>query len=88
MLRSGLTMGRSNAYALTQRVCAFGAEALADHRHGHVSKMQAPVRQWLEDYCRALARRGHELHSVAGPYGVGGVGKEGRKEEIAPPTCG
>jgi transposase len=49
---SGLDLRRSAAYRLTQRVCAYGNEALADHRHGHVSKMHAPVRQWLEAYCR------------------------------------
>src|SRR3954454_22894066 len=30
----------------------------------------------LEHFCCRLAQRGHELHIIAGPYGVGGVGKE------------
>jgi endonuclease G len=36
----------------------------------------------LESYCRTLARRGHELHIVSGPHGVGGVGRNGHREEI------
>src|SRR5262249_22326792 len=36
----------------------------------------------LESYCRTLAQQGHELHIVCGPHGVGGVGKNGSKEEI------
>ncbi len=36
----------------------------------------------LEDYCRRLAREGHVLHIACGPYGVGGVGKDGPREEI------
>ena len=28
----------------------------------------------LEDYCRTLAKRGHELYVVCGPHGVGGEG--------------
>jgi endonuclease G len=36
----------------------------------------------LESYCRALARRGHKLHVVCGPSGVGGVGKNGYRREI------
>lgn len=36
----------------------------------------------LESYCRELAEKGHELYLVAGPYGVGGVGKEGPRDEI------
>jgi endonuclease G len=38
----------------------------------------------LEDYCRRLAQRGHELHIVCGPHGKGGVGKDGPAEEIGP----
>jgi endonuclease G len=48
---------------------------------------QAPnsnQRGWerLEAYCRELAQKGHELHIVCGPAGVGGTGKNGRAEEI------
>jgi endonuclease G len=48
---------------------------------------QAPncnQRGWerLEDYCRRLAREGHVLYVASGPAGVGGAGKDGRKEAI------
>jgi endonuclease G len=48
---------------------------------------QAPncnQRGWerLEDYCRRLAREGHVLYIACGPAGVGGAGKDGRKEAI------
>src|SRR5262249_36026075 len=36
----------------------------------------------LEDYCRRLAKEGHELHIACGPHGVGGTGKNGPAEEI------
>jgi endonuclease G len=36
----------------------------------------------LESYCRELALRGHELHIVCGPNGVGGEGWNGYREEI------
>jgi transposase len=52
VLVAGLDLRRSAAYRLTQRVCAYGDQALEDHRHGHVSKMHEPVRQWLAAYCR------------------------------------
>jgi len=53
VMASGLNLGRSGAYRVTWRACVYGEEALADHRHGHVSKMHAPVREWLEASCRA-----------------------------------
>jgi endonuclease G, mitochondrial len=48
---------------------------------------QAPncnQRGWekLEDYCRRLTKEGRVLYIAAGPAGVGGAGKDGRKEEI------
>lgn len=52
VIAAGLDLRRSAAYRLTQRVCVYGDQALEDHRHGHVSKMHEPVRQWLEAYCR------------------------------------
>jgi transposase len=52
VLASGLCLGRSAAYQLTRRVCVVGDRALEDQRHGHVSKMREPVRQWLEASCR------------------------------------
>jgi endonuclease G len=36
----------------------------------------------LESYCRDLARQGHTLYIACGPAGVGGEGREERKEEI------
>jgi endonuclease G len=36
----------------------------------------------LEDYCRRLVKDDHVLYIACGPAGVGGTGKEGRKEEI------
>ena len=52
VLASGLSVRRSAAYQLTRRVCSVGDRALQDQRHGHVSKMREPVRQWLEAFCR------------------------------------
>ncbi len=48
---------------------------------------QAPncnQRGWekLEDYCRRLTKEDRVLYVAAGPAGVGGTGKDGRKEEI------
>jgi endonuclease G len=48
---------------------------------------QAPncnQRGWerLESYSRDLAKKGHELHVVAGPQGKGGTGKNGEAEEV------
>lgn len=36
----------------------------------------------LETYCRGLAQKGHDLFIVCGPYGVGGTGKNGHRDEI------
>ena len=36
----------------------------------------------LEAYCRDLTKEGHALYIVCGPHGVGGVGKNGKKETI------
>jgi transposase len=49
---AGVQTSRSTAYRLRQAYCAGGAEALRDGRHGHPSKLRAPVLQWLEEYCR------------------------------------
>jgi hypothetical protein len=37
----------------------------------------------LEAYCREQAREGQELYIVAGPWGQGGVGKEGPKDLLS-----
>lgn len=49
---AGIQTSRSAAYRLRQAFSAGGTEALCDGRHGHPSKLRAPVRQWLEEYCR------------------------------------
>src|SRR5437016_2457558 len=49
---AGVPTSRSPAYRLRQAFSAGGTEALRDGRHGHPSKLRAPVRQWLEEYCR------------------------------------
>jgi endonuclease G len=36
----------------------------------------------LESYCRDLVKRGHELQIVCGPHGIGGVGRNGPRDEI------
>lgn len=36
----------------------------------------------LESYCRELAQKGNELYIVCGPHGIGGEGKNGRKDAI------
>lgn len=50
--RAGLPLHRSAAYHLVKRVRTEGEEAYIDHRHGHPSKMRAPLRDWLVAYCR------------------------------------
>lgn len=49
---AGLAISRSAAYRLTQRVRVEGEGALEDQRHGHSSKLSAPVQQWLVATCR------------------------------------
>jgi transposase len=49
---AGLVVGRSTASRLRRRVQTEGEAALEDRRHGHPSKLRAPVRAWLEGYCR------------------------------------
>jgi transposase len=48
---SGLAIGRSTAYTWWRRVRREGNPALDDGRHGHASKLCAPVRHWLVTYC-------------------------------------
>lgn len=50
--RAGLTISRSAAYRLAQRVRTEGVGALEDQRHGHHSKLCASVQQWLVATCR------------------------------------
>jgi transposase len=49
---AGLVVGRSTAYRLRRRAQTEGEAALEDRRHGHPSKLRAPVRAWLEGFCR------------------------------------
>lgn len=50
---AGLVISRSAVYRLTQRVRTEGEGALLDQRHGHPSKLSAPVQEWLKATCRA-----------------------------------
>jgi endonuclease G len=36
----------------------------------------------LERYCRDLAAQGNQLHIIAGSFGLGGVGEQGKRTEI------
>ena len=51
--QAGLQTSQATAYRLLSRFRTEGAGALEDRRHGHVSKVRAPIQQWLEAYCRA-----------------------------------
>jgi len=48
----GLRISRSTAYRLVKRVRIEGEAALTDGRHGHPTKLRAPLRHWLEAYWR------------------------------------
>ena|SRR5215472_2497487 len=47
---AGLRISRSTAYQLLKRVRTEGESALIDGRHGHATKLRAPLRQWLKVY--------------------------------------
>ena len=49
---TGLRISRSTAYQLLKRVRTEGEAALIDGRHGHATKLRAPLRHWLEAYWR------------------------------------
>jgi transposase len=49
---AGLRVSRSTAYRLLQRVRTEGEAALTDGRHGHPTKLRAPLRHWLEEFWR------------------------------------
>ena len=49
---AGLRISRSTAYHLLKRVRTEGEAALLDGRHGHATKLRAPLRHWLEAYWR------------------------------------
>ncbi len=44
---SGLQISRTTAYRLRQSVRAQGESSLDERRHGHASKLRAPVQGWL-----------------------------------------
>lgn len=49
---AGLHVSRATAYRLLQRGRTQGEAAFADGRHGHPTKLRAPLRHWLEAYWR------------------------------------
>jgi transposase len=49
---ASLHVSRATAYRLLQRVRTEGEAALADGRHGHPTKLRAPLRHWLEAFWR------------------------------------
>jgi hypothetical protein len=49
---AGLQMSRSTAYQLLKRVRTLGEAALIDGRHGHATKLRAPLCHWLKEYWR------------------------------------
>jgi len=55
---AGLTVSRATAYRLLRRRRMEGETALHDRRQGHPYVLRAPVRHWLQAYCRA-----HPTHS-------------------------
>jgi transposase len=52
VVAAGLGISRSTAYQLLKRVRAEGEAALIDGRHGHATKLRAPLRHWLKEYWR------------------------------------
>ena len=52
MAAAGLRISRSTAYHLLKRVRTEGEVALTDGRHGHPTKLRAPLRHWLEEFWR------------------------------------
>lgn len=50
---AGLPIKRATAYRLVRKARLQGDAALCDGRHGHASKLRAPIRHWLVDSCRA-----------------------------------
>ena len=64
----GLHVSRATAYRLLQRVRTEGEAALTDGRHGHPTKLRAPLRHWLGEFWRdrqeATCREAQEALSV------------------------
>jgi len=49
---AGVRTSRTTAYRWREKVRMQGENGLSDGRHGHPSKLRAPIQQWLEGYCR------------------------------------
>ena len=47
-----------------------------------INRATTRPRHDLEHYCRELTKGGHVLWICCGPAGVGGEGKDGKKDEI------
>jgi transposase len=63
--QAGLTISRSAAYRLAQRARTEGEGALEDQRHGHPSKLSAPVQQWLVATCREAPYQSGQMLQAA-----------------------
>lgn len=62
---AGLTVGRATAYRLLRRRRMEGEAALHDRRQGHPYVLRAPVRHWLQAYCRAHPTQSGRLIQAA-----------------------
>ncbi len=49
--KAGVVVSRATAYRLWLRAWREGPSALDDARHGHPSKLRAPIQQWLLETC-------------------------------------
>src|SRR5688500_14835612 len=51
--RAGLALSRTSVYRLRKRAAVDPEAALADGRHGHVHKLDPPIRDWIVATCQA-----------------------------------
>ena len=51
--KAGVVVSRATAYRLWLRAWREGPSCLDDGRHGHPSKLRAPIRDWLVETCTA-----------------------------------
>ena len=49
--KAGVVVSRATAYRLWLRAWRDGPSCLDDGRHGHPSKLRAPIRDWLVETC-------------------------------------
>ncbi len=70
--QAGVVVSRATAYRLWLRSWREGPSYLDDARHGHPSKLRAPVRQWLLETCtQAPTTPSHALQTtIADTFGV------------------